>query len=354
MSDGDDESRTEEPTEKKTNDAYERGDMPVSRDAAVASSIIAMIVAGAVVQADRSRAILFDLIALLDHAGDVRLRSSGDWTDLIRAIGGESVAFLGPPAAVLVFASLAAAFLQNRPRFVASRITPDWTRLSPAKGFARLFSRRGLVEFAKAGAKLALVGASAWIALQAAFRSIVDMATQDPVLAPSAIQSFVLRLVATIAVVAAFVALADVAATRFSWRKRLRMTRQELKDEMRQNDGDPAVKGRLRSLARDRARRRMIEDVQRATLVLVNPTHYAVALRYVREEGGAPVVVAKGRELIALKIRERAEMEQIPVVENPPLVRAMYDAVEINQLIPPEFYRAIAEIISVISRRASA
>jgi flagellar biosynthetic protein FlhB len=130
------------------------------------------------------------------------------------------------------------------------------------------------------------------------------------------------------------------------------MTRQELKDEHRQMEGDPLVKSRLRSLARDRARRRMIAAVPTATVIIANPTHYAVALKYERARGGAPLVVAKGLDLVALKIREVAERNGVPVIEDRPLARALYDAVEIDQWIPPEFYRAIAKILHFIYARA--
>jgi flagellar biosynthetic protein FlhB len=129
------------------------------------------------------------------------------------------------------------------------------------------------------------------------------------------------------------------------------MTRQELKDEMKQAEGDPLVKARLRSLARDRARRRMMAVVPKATVVIANPTHYAVALKYDRAKGGAPVVVAKGVDLIALRIREIAARHSVPVIEDKPLARALYDAVEVDQWIPPEFYRAIAKILHFLYSR---
>lgn len=123
------------------------------------------------------------------------------------------------------------------------------------------------------------------------------------------------------------------------------MTRQEVKDELKQMQGDPVLKARMRSLARDRSRRRMIAAVPKATVVIANPTHYAVALRYVREESGAPMVIAKGQDLIALKIRQTAEEHGIPVVEDKLLARSLYESVEVDKLIPPEFYKAVAEII---------
>src|SRR5690606_31722062 len=134
-------------------------------------------------------------------------------------------------------------------------------------------------------------------------------------------------------------------------RRDLRMTRQEVKDEHKQIDGDPIVKARLRSLARDRSRKRMMAAVPRATMVIANPTHFAVALRYVREEGGAPLVVAKGQDLIALKIRQIAEENGIPVIEDKLLARSLYQSVEVDKLIPPEFYKAVAQIVFFLLSR---
>ena len=130
------------------------------------------------------------------------------------------------------------------------------------------------------------------------------------------------------------------------------MSRHEIREEHRQAEGDPLVRARLRSIALDRARRRMIANVSRATLVVTNPTHFAVALRYTREEGGAPLVVAKGQDLIALKIRESARAHDIPIVENKPLARALYEQVEVDRMIPSEFYRAVAEILNTLNARA--
>ena len=158
-------------------------------------------------------------------------------------------------------------------------------------------------------------------------------------------------VIATVAVATVVLVAADIVWSRVSWQRELRMTRQEVKDEMKQADGDPIVKARLRSLARDRLRKRMIAAVPRATLVVANPTHFAVALRYVREEGGAPLVVAKGQDLIALRIREVAAEHGIPVIEDKALARSLYKTVEVDKMIPPEFYKAVAEIVLYVQGR---
>jgi flagellar biosynthetic protein FlhB len=165
------------------------------------------------------------------------------------------------------------------------------------------------------------------------------------------ILSLAVRLLAAVTVAVIVLVAADIVWSRLFLHRELRMTRQEVKDELKQIDGDPIVKARMRSLARDRLRKRMMAAVPRATLVIANPTHYAVALRYVREEGGAPLVVAKGRDLIALRIREIATENGIPVIENKSLARSLYRSVEVDKMIPPEFYKAVAEIVFFLMAR---
>ena len=181
--------------------------------------------------------------------------------------------------------------------------------------------------------------------LRSAQHDVVNAMFMEPTALPVLILDMGTRLIATVAVATIVLVAADLVWSRVFWQRELRMTRQEVKDEMKQVDGDPIVKARLRSLARDRMRKRMIAAVPKATLVIANPTHYAVALRYVREEGGAPLVVAKGQDLIALKIREVATEHGIPVIEDKALARSLYKAVEVDKMIPPEFYKAVAEIV---------
>jgi flagellar biosynthetic protein FlhB len=161
------------------------------------------------------------------------------------------------------------------------------------------------------------------------------------------------RIISAVLVATLVVAGADLAWARIHWRRDQRMSRQEVKEEVRQSEGDRLMRARLRSLRLDRSRKRMLTAVPRATMVVVNPTHYAVALRYVRSEGGAPLVIAKGVDLIALKIREIAEENSIPIIEDKPLARSLYDVVVVDSFIPPEFYRAVAELVHLIQEKRS-
>jgi flagellar biosynthetic protein FlhB len=162
------------------------------------------------------------------------------------------------------------------------------------------------------------------------------------------IRDIAVEIVVAITAIMVMIAVLDLLWSRFNWRQDLRMTKQEVKDEMKQAEGDPIMRSRLRSLQRDRARRRMMAEVPKATLVIANPTHYAIALRYVREETAAPVVIAKGQDLVALKIREIAEANEIPVFEDVALARSMYSQVSVDNMIPPQFYQAVAELVRVL------
>ena len=162
------------------------------------------------------------------------------------------------------------------------------------------------------------------------------------------IRDIVVDLVLGVVIAMALIAGVDLLWTRFHWMQELRMTKQEVKDEHKQAEGDPILKSRMRSLARDRARQRMMASVPRATLVIANPTHFSIALRYVREETAAPIVVAKGQDLVALKIREVAEEHGIPIFEDVTLARSMFKQVSVDSMIPPQFYQAVAELIRII------
>jgi len=175
----------------------------------------------------------------------------------------------------------------------------------------------------------------------------------DPDAVLELILTIAMRLLMAVCVVTILLLAVDLLWVRMHWRKDIRMSKQEIKDEMKELEGDPLKEARLRSLALDRRRKSMIAAVPRATLVIANPTHYAIALRYVREEGGAPLVLSKGKDLIALKIREIAEQHLIPIIEDKLLASSMYDSVEVDRPIPPEFYKAVAELVHILYAKSS-
>ena len=347
----DKESKTEEPTEKKVADAIEKGNVPRSREMSIFASLIGILIAAAFLIGANALGLAGNLSILIDHPGEFLLENGPDANRLLWAIMGEMAKFLVPIVFMLMLAGLAAAFFQHAPTLALDQIRPKWSRVSPAGGWKRIFSGSGFVEFAKSLFKFGAIGIVSLVMLGSERRVVSGAMFLDPSAVPDLVLSLVIRLVSVVCVAIAIMVAADIVWSRIKWRIDLRMTRQELKDEYRQSEGDPQVKARQRSLARDRARKRMLGAVPRATVIIANPTHYAIALKYDRAKGGAPIVVAKGADLIALRIREIASRNSVPIVEDKPLARAMYDAVEVGQWIPAEFYRAVAKILHLLYTR---
>ena len=346
--DRDTDSKTEEATEKKIHDAVERGDVPVSREVPILASLAAILIALVFIVPSHSEAFVGALMRFLDDAGGWRLERSNDVLALAGVVGIAAVQFIIPVVLLLMIAGLVASVAQNAPRFVPDRIMPDLSRISPHAGFMRIFGLRGWTEFLKSLLKVFAVGILVTLILSGQRMLLATSMFDDVSDLPQRALKLCLDVIGAVLVATLVVASADLAWARIHWRRDQRMSRQEMKEELRQTEGDRLMKSRLRSLRLDRSRKRMLAAVPRATMVVVNPTHYAVAMRYVRSEGGAPIVLAKGVDLIALKIREIAEQSQVPIVEDRPLARALYQSVDVGQEIPPHLYRAVAEILAYI------
>jgi flagellar biosynthetic protein FlhB len=352
MSDAPDkESKTENATEKRVSDAIEKGNVPHSREAPLFASLAGLLLVLVYLIGDQVALLADKLTLLLGKPGDFSLENGQEATALLSAVATETATALAPTLALLMVAGLVASLFQSVPRVVGERIRPQWNRVSPAAGWKRIFGAQGAVEFLKSLFKFGAVGLTSFLILRADAERVTGAIFSDPVLIPEIALSLSIRLLSAVCVAIILLVAADLVWSQLKWRIDLRMTRQEIKDEMKQSEGDPLVKARLRSLARDRARRRMISAVPRATVVIANPTHFAIALRYERGNGGAPLVVAKGADLVALRIREIAGKHGIPIVEDKPLARALYDAVEVDQWIPPEFYKAVARVLYYLYTR---
>ena len=348
-----DSEKTEEPTPKRIEDALAKGQTPVSREPAVLLALVVLgawlaFRAGTFVETCRES---FRLVWA--EAGTLRL-APRDVVVLGGALTLEIALALAPLLLGLVAAGLLAGLAQAEPRFVAERIRPQLSRLSPLKGWARIFGKRGFVEFAKSATKIVAAGLVAVLVLRGAVGELAALLRAPADLLPTVARELVLEVVWAVAVLMVAVAVADIAWTRRDWRQNLRMTRKEVADENKQSEGDPILKARRLSLARDRARRRMIDAVPTATLVIANPTHVAVALRYRHEEDPAPIVVAKGGDHLCLRIRAAAEASGVPVLERVELARALYPVAEIDRPIPESFYRPVAELINFVMDPARA
>jgi flagellar biosynthetic protein FlhB len=354
MADDSDDDKTEEPTEKKIADALERGNTPMSREIAYLTSIAAYLLIEIYVLPAQTPTLVGAISHFLDDPSGWRLNTGGDVMLLFRAVVAILVRFLAPAIFLLMAFGVGGSIVQTPPRIVLHRIAPDFARLSPLSGLTRLFGPRGWTEFAKAALKLSAVALVVAVIVGARKAQLIDMMFVDVAALPQRLMSLTIAATTAVALALLVIAGADFTWSRIHWRRDQRMSRFELKEEVKQSEGDRLLKARLRSIRMDRARRNMMKNVPKATMVIVNPTHYAVAMRYVRSEGGAPTVLAKGVDLIALKIREIALENDIPIVEDRPLARSLYDAAAVDAVIPQEFYRAVAEIVHLIQSKRAA
>ncbi|MCZ4090324.1 flagellar biosynthesis protein FlhB [Sinorhizobium psoraleae] len=343
--DQDKDSKTEAPSEKKLSDAADKGNVPFSREVTVFASTLAIYIFVVFFLSDGAASVAQALKDIFEQPEAWRLETSTDVVALISHILLKSAALLVPIFVLLIIFGVGSSIFQNLPRPVLDRIQPKMNRISPAAGFKRIFGVQGLVEFGKSLFKVIVVSIIVVLVLWNDYFAALDLMFSDPVTIFTAMTSDLKQIMIVVLLATAVLAIVDLFWTRHHWYTELMMTKQEVKEELKQSQGDPIVKSRLRSIQRDRARKRMISSVPRATLVIANPTHYAIALRYVREENDAPVVVAMGQDLVALKIREIAEKNGIPVFEDPPLARSMFAQVSVDSVIPPVFYKAVAELI---------
>lgn len=343
--DEDKESKTEDATEKKIRDAVEKGNVPFSREAPVFASVLAAFIYLVFFMPSAMHTLAQSLGDIFEKPDEWSLETGHDVVSLFDHIFMVTGAFLLPGLALLVVFGVAASVFQNVPSPVMERVRPQMSRVSLSKGFNRIFGAPGMVEFGKSFAKVIVVGTAVAVAMRGNYYDLLSGMNSEPSTILVRMSQDTRKILVIVLLIMAAITVADLLWQRHHWFTELRMTKQEIKDEMKQTDGDPILKSRQRSLQRDRARRRMMDAVPRATMVIANPTHFAVALRYVREEGGAPMVLAKGQDLVALRIREIAEQNGIPVFEDPPLARSMFAQVSVDSFIPPVFYKAVAELV---------
>ena len=348
----DEDSKTEEPSEKKITDALKKGNTPVSREVGVFVSLLGMLIIAKFAFWDGALQLSVFLARFVENPGGWRFDESRTAVSLLETVSHWSFLFLLPIFLILSVGALIGAFMQNPPSMVLHRIKPDFSKLSLQKGFKRVFGSQGWVEFAKAVFKFTVISTVVSILLNAEIDEVMSALFNQPASVPDIVLGLTIKLLSAITVATSIMVAADIFWSRKQWFKNLRMTKQEVKDEHKQAEGDPIVKAKRLSLARDRLRKRMIAAVPNATVVITNPTHFSIALRYDANEDAAPMVVAKGQDIIAFKIREVAADNNIPIVENRLLARSLYKQVEVDQAIPEEFYRAVAEIIHFVSAQS--
>jgi len=346
--DRDDTEHTEDPTARRLDEAIKRGDVVKSTEVStwfmIAGGTLTLMVF-AVPMAGSLQATLRGVLA-----NSYQYSADGPGLAvLMRQLALEVLAALGIPFLILVLAALAGNVVQHRILFSIEPILPKLSKISPAAGLARLFSQQALANFLKGLAKLTLFGAVIGALLWPQRHRLGGLIANDPAAILPFTRALAMKMLGTVVAILAVVAAADYLFQYRQWYDRQKMSLREMKEEHRQSEGDPAVKAKIRQLRNSRMRKRMMAAVPKASVVITNPTHFAVALQYERGMN-APVCLAKGADVIARKIREVAETHNIPVIENPPLARALHGTVEIDQEIPQEHYRAVAEIIGYVMR----
>jgi flagellar biosynthetic protein FlhB len=350
MAEGGDEGgggeRSQEPTQKKLDDARKRGDVPKSIEVnnwfLLSAGALSLLMFGG----DAAKSLTVGLKGFISNAARIPV-DGGALTQLTVSMSILVISTLALPLLFLVGAAIMGNIVQNGLIYSTEQIEPKFSKVSPMAGFKRLFSKTSLVNFAKGIAKLIIVGAAVVWAVWPRREELGLLATLDvSKLTPYSFDLMNSMLGTAIAVLTVL-AIADWLYQRHSWLERQKMSFQELKEEYKQLEGDPTIKANIRQLRMQRARTRMMAQVPNASVIITNPTHYAVALKY--EPGmNAPLCLAKGLDAIALKIRAVGTENDVPIVENPPLARALYASVEVDGEIPSEHYKAVAEVVGYV------
>ncbi|MCR9072040.1 MAG: flagellar biosynthesis protein FlhB [Alphaproteobacteria bacterium] len=349
MSDQDQSEKTEEPTPKKLSEARKKGQVANSKEINSFFVLVGAALAVAIVGPFVALRVYSPLAGLVEKSGTMPIDLGNTGQVLFDAFASVLIA-MSPVFAIFMVLALAASLGQTGILFTTEPVTPKLDKISPIKGFGRLFSLRSLVEFLKGIAKMVIVGIVAVILVMPELDRLEVIVQMDVRQLLEEIQTLLLRVLFGTAAVMAVIAIADYVYQKYEHVKQLRMSRQEIRDEHKQAEGDPHVKARLRQIRQERARQRMMSAVPQADVVVTNPTHFAIALQYDTETMAAPTLVAKGVDNVAFRIREVAEANDIPIVENPPLARALFGGCELDQQIPEEHYQAVAQIISYVYR----
>lgn len=348
--DQDNSQKTEEPTQRRLEEARNKGDVAKSQDVPIWFLILA--IAGIMSAAGPLTAMIAEPLArIMDHPHAFKL-SDGGAQQLMGALF-ISLAF----PVMVIFAIIAIAgvlghVVQHRPLWTGEKIKPDLSKLSPGKGLQRMFGAQGWMNLLKSVLKLIAMTAAMIYAVWPEAAAIAEASQLDPAGLLGMTQAIAGRLMIAAVVVIGIIAALDFVWQRWSFMQRMRMSQRDIRDEVKQQEGDPHIRARLRQIRLERSRKRMMQNVQKATVVITNPTHYSIALRYDPETDAAPVCMAKGVDDLALRIREKAKEHNVPIVENVTLARALYPVVEIEESIPREHFEAVAKVIGFVMNTA--
>lgn len=347
--DRDPSQQTEEPTQKRLDEAREHGDVVKSSEVQTLILLLGGTLAIAMFGQSAALGLARSIRIFLAEPDQIGI-GPGEMIGLMRELLGRLALILGPIFVFMMVAGLAGNIFQSRPVFTFEKIKPSFTKLSPVSGLKRMFGIDGFTNLFKGMLKIVIVGAAVWTQLWPERGGLGAVLEQSPAGIAGDMTHLLFKVLIAALTAMAAIAGADYVLQRFQFLKRNRMSKHEIKEEYRQTEGDPMIKARIRQIRQERAKRRMIAAVPEATVVIANPTHFAVALKYESGKMAAPVCVAKGVDVLALRIREVAKEHGVPVVENPPLARALHAAVDLDEAIPPEHYKAVAQIIGYVMR----
>jgi flagellar biosynthetic protein FlhB len=349
MAEQDDSSKTEEPTSKRLAKSREEGQVAVSQDVKAWGVLLAGTLALAFLMPAAAGNFLKVMVGFIDAPEDIAFDVQSLPAQLL-ALMLEVGWLVAPSLAALVLVAILAGVVQVGLLWAPKKIKPDWKKLSPTAGIKRLFSTRALVEFVKGLIKIAVVTSVAVMVALPLTQQLELSVTSSVLGSVNRMQDLIVTVCVGTVAVMTIVAAVDYVYQRLMMMRQLRMTKQEVRDEHKHSEGDPHIKARIRRLRLERARKRMMAAVPNADVVITNPTHYAVALAYDMEAMNAPKLVAKGVDLVAKRIRDVATEHGVPIVENPPVARALYASVELDEEIPPEHYQAVAQVIGYVMR----
>lgn len=344
--------RTEKPSAKRVKDARERGQVARSADLSGAIALIGITLALAWLGTDVAAATGDRLMAGLNGIGDLARTDVhvGTLTTLFWDDARLLARLAGPPALIAMAASLLASVVQVGWSFSPKALHLNWERLSPAQGFRRLSPSVSGTELAKAVIGIAAVGSIGYSLVYAFYGESPRLMAMTPAQSSAYAWDRLWHLLWQASLALAFLGAGDYGLQYWRWYQQQKMTRQEVRDESRMNDGNPEIKSRVRRIQREMGRKRMLQSVKTATVVVTNPTHFAVALEYRREHMAAPVVVAKGQDELAARIRALAREHNVPIVENVTLARALYATAEVGDVIPAPLFGAVAEVLAYLVR----
>jgi flagellar biosynthetic protein FlhB len=339
--------RTEKATPKRREEARQKGN--VARSIEVNSALV--LFTGTILLALMAHSLFGNLSALMRdvfvHIAEFELNPTNipHYAAMVFLF---LVRVIGPLILAVLVVGVAANVFQFGFLLTGEPLKPDLKKINPVNGFKRMFSLRSIVELAKGIIKVIIVGLVIYVTLRNAAEQFLPLMDQEIGQIIGFLGSIMLKIALRASIALIILAALDYGYQRWDYERSLRMTKEEVKEELREHEGDPLVKGRIRSIQREIARRRMMSEVPKADVVITNPVHYAVALKYVAEEMSAPTVVAKGARKLAEKIKELARENDVPIVEDPPLARMLYKSCEVGEEIPVDLYQSVAEILAYV------